>query len=126
MLSREIRQRAQVFDARVVLHDRTRIHDIAAVFGHAVNDLPAVRANFIGFAVAEQDIRDAAAESELVMKFLVRQKNIALVHVEKNAALGQRGEVVEVMIPLALGVKQCLIPVRPKLRYGGRERRLVM
>ena len=81
-----------------------------------------MRADFVGFAVAEQHVRDAAAEGEFVVQLFVREENVALVHVEENAPLRQRGKVVKVMIPFALGVKHRLIPVLPEFLNARSER----
>ena len=55
------------------------------------------------------------------MQFLVRLQEVAAIDMEDDAAVGQGGEIVEVMIPIALAVKQGLMAVFPELLDAGFE-----
>ena len=112
---REIGHRADVLHAGVVLDDGAGVHDVAAVAGHAVDDLLAVLADLLGRARAEQVVGNAAAEAELLAQHAMGLDDVALVDVIDDAAGGQLGERFEVMVPLALGVEERLAAVGPKL-----------
>jgi hypothetical protein len=122
MLAHEPGHHAQVFDARVILHDGAGIEDVTAVARHTVEDLATMLSHFFGFAIAEQHVGNAAAEREFVVQFAVRQKEAPAIHMEQDAAFGQFEKIVEVMVPVALGIEQRLVAVFPELLDARLER----
>ena len=113
ILAGELGHGPHIFNARVVLHDRAGVHDVASVLGHSVNHFLTLGPNVVRLAERQHEVRDPARQAELVPQCLVGLENVPLIHVIHNAQVGQFGERLKVMIPIAFGIEQGLMPGRP-------------
>src|SRR5262249_51122272 len=68
LLVSDVGEHSQIFDAGVVLHDRARIQNVAAIFSDLADDTRAKSPHLVGISVTEQDIRDAPAEGKLIVQ----------------------------------------------------------
>ena len=72
---------------------------------------------------AKHDVRDAAAQAELLAQGPVHFEDIALVDMVNDAPVGQFGKSFQVVVPVAFRIKQCLMSGGPKFLDDRFERR---
>ena len=82
--------------------------------GDLRQDTAAKGAHFLRLAEAEEGVWNAAADREFVVQLLMHMENVVLVAVENNAAIRQFAEGIEVMFPLAFGIKEGLVALLPE------------
>ncbi len=87
VFARELDHRANVLYLGVVLDDGAGVHNVSAVGRHLVDDPPAVLADPLRIAKAEDCVGHAAGDAELLAELFVDLEDIVLIDVVDDAAV---------------------------------------